>query len=218
MQVPEVIAAGDQWVAMAEVPDNGGDWDESGIEALVDDLARLHDAFAGVDLRGTPVDVPLRAYFARIAHYGAGLDRLPGALREAIENPHPLLAVLDAAPSTLVHGDPYRGNVRRPTPGVRVWIDWEDALGGPAALDIAALMLEGPWFLGRSLDRDRVLRRYLAARTTEIGRAFDRELDAATLMITISQNIAELEAAQGATAVDAFTGERLAAMRRLRLP
>lgn len=78
-------------------------------------------------------------------------------------------------------------------------------------------MLEGPWYLGRSLDSDRVVRRYLAARTTETGRDFDRELDAATLMITISQNIEELEAAHGPPAVDAFIGERLAAARRLGL-
>lgn len=217
LNVPEVIASGDDWVAMEEVADNGEDWDESNIGALVDDLAMLHDAFLGADLRGTPVDVPLRDYFARIAGYGTGLDRLPEVVREAIENPERLLAVLAAGPMTLVHGDPYRGNIRRPNPGVRVWIDWEDAIAGPAALDIAALMLEGPWLLGRSLDRDRLVRRYLAARTTGIGPGLDRELDAATLMITLSQNIAELEATQGPTAVNAFIGQRIAAVRRLAL-
>ena len=203
---------------MEEVSDSGEDWDEPSLEALVDDLAILHDAFASANLRGTPVDVPLPDYFARIAGYGSGLDSLPQAVREVVEKPEPLLALLGAAPITLAHADPYRGNVRRPSPAVRVWIDWEDAIGAPAALDIAALMLEGPWFLGRSLDRDRLVRRYLAARTTDPGRDFDRELDAATLMITVSQDVADLGATQGATAVRALSGERVAALRRLGFP
>ena len=93
----------------------------------------------------------------------------------------------------------------------------EDAIAAPAALDIAALMLEGPWFLGRRLDRDRLVRRYLAARTTNAGRDFERALDAATIAITLSQDLSELEATHGATAVDAFIAERLAAVRRLNL-
>lgn len=66
-------------------------------------------------MRGTPVDVPLPGYFARIAGHGSGLDSLPQAVREVVEKPEPLLVVLGAAPITLVHADPYRGNVRRPT-------------------------------------------------------------------------------------------------------
>jgi hypothetical protein len=119
----------------------------------------------------------LPAYFTRISGYGAGLDSLPHVVREVVQNSQPLVDVLGAAQSTLTHADRYRGNVRRPSAAVRVLIDWEDAVRAPAAFDVAALMLEGPWFLGRSLDRDRFVRRYLLARNTDSERDFERELD-----------------------------------------
>ena len=161
LEVPRLVAAGPGWVVMDEIADHGGPWSESETRCLLDDLASLHAAFAGSrELRGSVIDCPLDANFARISAYGnrAGVE-LPPELDQALLQPEWLHAILDEGEHTLVHGDPYRQNIRRPDRHSRIWIDWEDAVVGPAAWDLAAWMLDGPWHFARAVDRDSVLTR-----------------------------------------------------------
>jgi Phosphotransferase enzyme family len=217
LQVPRLVAAGPGWVVMDEVADRGDPWPEAETWRLLDDLAILHAAFADVDeLRGSPIDCPLAVYFDRISAYGnrAGVV-LPPELDQALTQPQPLLEVLEQAERTLVHGDPYRRNIRRPDRTQRVWIDWEDATIAPAGLDLAAWLLDGPWHYGRSFDRDAMLTRYLNGPNVVARPALEPALDAAVVLITSSQDIVELQATMGSAALDAFVTDRLDALNRL---
>jgi thiamine kinase-like enzyme len=123
--------------------------------------------------------------------------------------------VLEQAPRTLVHTDPYPRNILQPEAGVRVWIDWEDALFGPAALDLAAWLLEGPWSLGRSLDRTAALDVYCAARVQPVDRRqLERTLDAAVIASTLGQNLTAL-ARESPDGLRVLVDERVAALDRL---
>jgi thiamine kinase-like enzyme len=125
-----------------------------------------------------------------------------------------LVEILDAQPITLVHGDAYPGNVLRPQPGTRVWIDWEDSLVGPAAFDLAAFFGNGPWLLGRSLSRREWLDAYRAALRTHQP-AIDESFDAALLVWTLSQSLDDLLLERGTAALEAFVAERIHALDRL---
>jgi hypothetical protein len=201
---------------MDEIADHGDTWSESETWCLLDDLASLHAAFAGVsELRGSVIDCPLDVYFARISAYGnrTGLE-LPPELDQALMQPQSLLAILDDSEWTLVHGDPYRQNIRRPDRDHRVWIDWEDAVVAPVAWDLAAWMLDGPWHFARSFDRDSMLTRYLSGSKSVTRSALEPALDAALVLITASQNLVELQASMGSDALAAFVSERLDALGR----
>jgi hypothetical protein len=183
---------------------------------LLDDLAALHSRFQGAITAG-PLRVGARALIARHASFGAWRRvELPGALAEILDNPEPLVAILDSQPSTLVHGDAYPANVIRGAGPRRVWIDWEDALIGSAAIDLAAFYGSGPWFLGRSLDRERCLARYsdsLRVPNFELDRSFD----AAVVLWTVSQDLGALKKERGRHALEAFVQERVDALDRLAL-
>jgi hypothetical protein len=217
LEVPRLVAAGRGWAVMDEVADHGGPWSESESWCLLDDLASLHAVFAGAsELHGSVIDCPLDVYFARISAYGnrAGLE-LPRELDEALLQPQRLLAILDDSQPTLVHGDPYRQNIRRPDRDRRVWIDWEDAVIAPAALDLAGWMLDGPWHFARAFDRGSMLTRYLSGLESISPEELEPALDAAIVLITSSQNLVELQASMGSDALEAFTRERLDALDRL---
>jgi hypothetical protein len=213
---PSLVAQADRWVVTEEVTDAGDPWSESDLFVLLDDLAALHDAF--VDradiLSNSPLDVPLPVYLDHLSGYG-DLEGLPPSVRHVIEEPGPILDVLTTASRTLVHGDPYRRNVRRPSHGGRVWIDWEDAVWSAAELDLAAWLFDGPWHLGRRIDRDRAVKRYLEGRSHVDPEGFEQRLDAAILLMTVSQDLASLRRTKGRAALEAFVNERLEAIARL---
>jgi hypothetical protein len=166
---------------MEDVPDHGGQWEVSELMTLLADLAALHAAPVE-RLIGSPLDEPLVTWFRRVGAFGNLSVPLPEPLRAVLDDPTPLLDVLTAAPRRLLHTDPYRRNIRRPSPDVRVWVDWDDAVLGPPALDVAAWLLDGPWYLGRGIDRDQTRAAY--------GRRVDDiELDAAVLLITLTQDL-----------------------------
>jgi Phosphotransferase enzyme family len=213
---PALIAEGPAWVVMSEVANDPTPWSEPDLMALLVDLAALHDRFDAVDpARAGPLPIGARRVVDRLRAYGRR-DRvtLPAALIDALDDPEPLLAVLDTEPRTLVHGDPYPQNVLRPTASTRVWVDWEDALVGPAALDLAAFFGNGPWLLGRSLPRDQCLDVY--GRALVVHRpSLERSFDAALLVWTLSQNLDALSDERGPEAFDAFIAERMAALDHL---
>ena len=215
---PNLIAEGPDWVVMNEVANDATLWSQRDLIAILPDLAALHDRFDAIDPgRIGPLPVGARRAADRLRVYGRR-DRvaLPSALMAVLEDPEPLLALLETEPRTLVHGDPFPQNVLRPTPSKRVWVDWEDAHIGPAALDLAAFFGNGPWLLGQSLPLGECLKVYgdaLARHRPSLERAFD----AAVLVWTLSQNLEALRDEQGLEAFEAFVAERIAALERLGL-
>lgn len=219
--VPKFVDAGPDWVVMCEIVDTAGaNWSLAEYEELLDELAVLHDAFDDSQaLRHSPFQQDLRVYLERVSDYGARTEvSLPIELRRVLDDPEPVVQLLEREPTTLVHTDPYPANVLCDVSGQKVWIDWEDALAGPAALDVAGWLLEGPWKYGRSLDQDAAIRRYLRTRPGDVDAAsFRRAVDAATLFLTPSQNLDALADTCGQAALDAFVAERVAALARLGL-
>lgn len=218
--LPAVMASGPDWIVMTDIPDLAGRWwDEEELLLLTTDLAQLHDAMLeDENLRTGPLAYPLRDYFAHMARHGSSDGVLPRTIVDALAEPEPLIALLESQQQTLVHGDPYPSNIRCPFPGQRVWIDWEDAVYGPPAIDLAIWLGEGHWSLDRPLDRDRCLAAYQSARARPADRAeLERSLDAASLLITPSQNAAALHRQRGDLALRAFVAERMEALERLGL-
>ena len=218
LAAPELVAAGDGWVVMRDVADSADPWDERDLVALLVDLAALHDRFDGIDAEAAgPLAVGPGEALARWRVYGRREHVvLPTRLLRVLEDPSPLLKILDDQPTTLVHGDAYPGNVLRPRPGQRVWIDWEDSLVGPAVFDLAAFFGNGPWMFGRALSRRKWLEPYRAALGTHRP-ALDEAFDAALLLWTLSQSLDDLLVERGATALEAFVSERIDALDQLGL-
>lgn len=166
IEVPPIVEVGDEWLLAADVDDRAGAWTNDELMDALADLAALHEAFVTSALLARPW---LRRPF------GADLDGLlalarharpplPAPLTALLADPAPLLTVLHGQPRTLLHGDPWPANIRRPAPGRRVWVDWEQASVGPAAADVATWLDQTPWHLGHAIDDDAHLARYLAAR------------------------------------------------------
>lgn len=204
---PALLDEGSGWVVMEDVPDHGGRWDAAELMTLVADLAALH-TFPVEGLIGSPFDESLLSWSQRVSAFGNLAVPLPEPLRGVLEDPAPLLDVLTVGPRRLLHTDPYRRNVRRPSPKVRVWIDWDDAVLGPPALDLAAWQLEGPWFLGHTIDRERTRAAY--------GRIIDdAEFDAAVVLVTLTQDLESLCESKGPEVLAAFIDERMECLARL---
>ena len=204
---PQLLDHGPDWVVMEDVPDHEAPWTPAELMTLLPDLATLH-AVTVDPLIGSPLDEPLLAWSRRVRAFGNLSVPLPKPLRSVLEDPTPLLQVLTAGPRVLLHTDPYRANIRRPSPGERVWIDWDDAVLGPPALDVAAWLLEGPWFLGRTIDREE-------ARAAYGEKVDDIQLDAAVLLITLTQDLVSLTESKGPAVVGAFIDERMECLARL---
>jgi Ser/Thr protein kinase RdoA (MazF antagonist) len=218
LALPAVMASGPDWIIMRDVPDIGGRWwDEDQLMVLTTDLAQLHDALLeDTSVRSGPLSRSLRDYFGRAAHHGDVDGVLPRAIVDALAEPGPLIALLDRQQHALVHGDPYPSNIRCPQLGQRVWIDWEDAVFGPPAIDLAVWLGEGHWSLDTPLDRDRCLATYRSARARPVDRAeLEQSLDAAIVLITPLQNAAALQRERGALALRRFVSERMEALERL---
>ena len=206
---PKLVDHGTDWVVMEDVPDHDAPWTPTELMTILADLSSLHAAPVDA-LMASPLDESLTAWSRRVSAYGNVSVPLPQPLRSVLGNPSPLLDVLAAGPRVLLHTDPYRANIRRPSPGERVWIDWDDAVLGPPALDVAAWLLDGPWCFGRNLDRDE-------ARGAYGQEVDDNQLDAAVVLITLTQDLVSLREERGQAVVDAFVDDRMDCLARLGL-
>jgi hypothetical protein len=194
---PPLVAAGEGWVVTAEVPDREEPWSDGDLHGALTDLARLHDGYeaalpagAGAVLR-QPFDGASTDRLLAPARPHA--DRLPPLLARLLADPTPLLDGLRREPVTLLHGDPWPDNVRRPGPERRVWVDWEQASAGPAAADLATWLDQTPWYLRREIDAGEHLSVYLAARRRPIDpAAFHRAVDTASVVWFFAFDVPEL--------------------------
>lgn len=195
--VPLLIDAGPGWLVMVAEDDAGSPWEEPDLHAALSDLARLHDAFHSFTLEDG--DAFLRHPFspegveALLAPIRPLSFPLPGPLAELLDNPAAIVAAADAEPATVLHGDPWPGNILRPAPGRRVWVDWELASLGPAAADVASWLGQTPWHTG--VPADGHLEAYLAARSLPVDRSgFKRALDAAMVLWFLAYDVPRLAA------------------------
>ena len=194
---PPLVAAGAGWVVTAEVADGEGPWTDDDLRGALADLGRLHDRYqdalpagAGATLR-RPFDGATTAALLAPAEPHARV--LPDLLARLLADPAPLLDVLGAQPVTLLHGDPWPANIRRPEPGRRVWVDWEQASTGPAAADLATWLDQTPWYLRREIDAGEHLAAYVAGRHDGIDPvAFRRAVDAASVIWFFAFDVPQL--------------------------
>jgi hypothetical protein len=233
LAVPTLIDTGPGWLVTRAEADATTPWSDADLHAALADLARLHDAFecrSGTaddlsDLLPVGAAASLRRPFSpESAEAVLGPVRrlgfpLPARLAYLLGEPGLILEAAALEPPTLLHGDPWPGNILRPDPGRRVWVDWELASAGPSAADIASWLGQTPWHTG--VPTDGHLATYLAARSRRVDRAnFQRALDAATVLWFFACDVPRLAASSsheraGAGAQPAVTIPTLAAAERL---
>jgi hypothetical protein len=219
LEAPEIVASGEGWLVTREVADAESAWSDGDLFGALGDLARLHDAFedalpaeATSLLRSPFSDAGVEELIGR--GRGAG-HTLPGLLRCLLADPGPILAVVRSQPVTFLHGDPWPGNIRRPAPGRRVWLDWEHASAGPAAADLATWLDETPWHLQRQIDPAAHLEAYLAARRRPVEPGtFGRAVDAAAVMWFFAFDLPRLETEGGTELAQAIIAARVASAER----
>jgi hypothetical protein len=223
---PVLVDAGPGWLVMTAEADDGGPWSEEQLGAAVADLARLHDAFGGGAVSSTPSlsGAPLRRPFS-----SEGADELldpsrrlgfplPAPLARMLADPGALLAAAGEEPVTLLHGDPWPGNVRRPSAERRVWIDWEMAGIGPAAADLATWLNQTPWHTGAAAEAlgGQEVEIYLSARSRPVDRArFTRALHAATVLWFLAYDVPHLAAGTATDRAESLVAGALSALGRL---
>lgn len=224
--VPFLVDAGPGWLVMTAEDDDTTPWAESDLHAALADLARLHDAFHSFTMEDG--DAFLRRPFSpegieALLAPSRGLSYpLPQALADLLDDATPIVAAAEAEPVTVLHGDPWSANILRPSPGYRVWVDWELASLGPAAADVASWLGQTPWHTG--VPADGHLEAYLAARSLPVDRhGFERALDAATVLWFLAYDVPRLAAGRPrpgpavpdpAMMLPLVAAERLAAPRR----
>jgi hypothetical protein len=185
LRVPQLFDRGPGWLLIEDIGDTKETWSDADLAGALTDLAALHDMFVDSEMLS---HVWLRHPFGPDLDGLLALGRedariLPRPLRSLLEDPSPLLTILAQEPNTVLHGDPWPANVRRPDPDQRVWLDWEQASVGPAAADVATWLDQTPWHVGHAIDDEWHLRRYLSARTTPVDETrFRAAVDAASLL------------------------------------
>lgn len=182
--IPELVAYGSDWLILPFARGVPLDWGDPVPANLFDSLAALHARYhGGTGLpaaipRVTPawwralclewVDPGLRAHAAR--HPAATTARARALIGRAATLPA-ASAVLASLPPTLLHGDVHPGNVLVDGgAGRATLIDWGGSRVGPAALDLANLVMaesaDVTRYAGTWLERTG---RPLPASTVELG-------------------------------------------------
>ncbi|MEW6474203.1 MAG: phosphotransferase [Actinomycetota bacterium] len=231
LSVPVVVDSGPGWLVMTAEPDDERPWPEEELAAALADLARLHDAFLAAEITGEPPAVGAGAVLRRpFTPDGADLllepvrrlgFELPAPLAAVLRDPSALLAAAadSGEPATLLHGDPWPGNVLRPSPGRRVWIDWELAGVGPAAADLASWINQTHWHprVPAGALGGREVEIYLSSRSRPVDRVrFERARHAATVLWFLTYDVPQLAAGAGPPAgVETVIAAALAALDRL---
>lgn len=191
--VPVLVDAGPGWILTQDPGDEPAPPND--VSPLAQ-LATMHELFQGAtgiehgrfrDVFGREQDPLL------VAARGSSIaDALPQPLASLLADPSPLLSIVEDEPRTLVHGDAGPRNVVARGPEDFVWLNWEDAGAGPAALDLA-VWLYGSARAPGSMSPEGALGAYLAARTTPVEpRGFKRAVDAAAVLGFMLLDVASL--------------------------
>jgi hypothetical protein len=226
LSVPVLVGTGPGWLVMTAEPDDDRPWSADGLAAALADLARLHETLEDLPaVASVPLRRPFRPDGAEqllepVRRLGFPL---PGPLARTLVDPAVLLAAAEEEPPTLLHGDPWPGNVLRPSPVRRVWIDWEMAGLGPAAADLASWISQAPWDsrVPAGALGGREVEIYLSSRSRPVDRArFERALQAATVLWFLAHDVAQLAAGHelaGSPEAQALLSRAVAAAEQLGL-
>jgi hypothetical protein len=193
VDVPKLVDAGPGWIVTE---------DAAGQPVLPDDVAPLeglawtHELFegaAGIEHeRFRDVFGREREGLLSEARVSANAAALTEPLAWLLADPSPLIAIVEAQPRTLVHGDAWPGNVVSTGPKDFVWLDWSECGAGPAAFDMAVWLYGSPWAPG-STNPDGALVAYLAARSTPVDPpGFRRAVDAVAVLGFLLMHLARL--------------------------
>ena len=205
VRVPVLVDRGPDWIVMTAVDDDDGPWSQQELHGALADLAQLHDEFEHSEplqaLRRPFTPAGADALLAPVRRLGVPL---PPRLASLLADPAPLLAATADEPRTVLHGDPWPGNVLRPSAGRRVWIDWEMASVGPAAADLATWLNQTPWHPGvpaETVDsQGETVEIYLSSRSRAVDRErFLRALEAASVLWFLAFDVPQLAARHGAS-------------------
>lgn len=191
VDLPELVDSGPGWLLMEDAGDRAAASDD--VRPLAR-LAPMHELFvdaAGIDherfrdVFGRERDALLGA-----ARVSAAAASLPEPLASLLDDPTLLVAIVDAEPRTLVHGDARPSNVLADGPDGFVWLDWEEAGAGPAALDLARWLHGSPKAHGSPhADGDfgaYVLARQIAVDPVRLRRAADAAAILAFLLLDLA--------------------------------
>jgi aminoglycoside phosphotransferase (APT) family kinase protein len=181
--LPVLVEAGPGWILMEDV---GGEPVSPTDVSPLEGLARMHELFQGATgiehERFRDVFGREREALLSQARSSANAAALPEPLASLLRDPSRLVAIVDAQPRTLVHGDAWPGNVLATGPKDFIWLDWTQSGAGPAAFDLAVWLYGSPWAPG-STSPEGALGAYLAARTTPVDPpAFKRAVDASAVL------------------------------------
>ena len=191
--VPNLVDAGLGWILMEDV---GGEPVAPADVSPLEGLARLHELFEGATgiehERFRDVFGRERVRLLAEARVSANAAALPEPLASLLRDPSPLIAIVDAQPRTLVHGDAWPGNVLSNGPKDFVWLDWAGSGAGPAAFDLAVWLYGSPWAPG-STNPEGALGAYFTARTRPVDTpGFKRAVDAAAVLGFLLTHLARL--------------------------
>ena len=192
VSVPTLVASGPGWILMEDV---GGEPVVPDDVTPLEQLAPMHELFVGATgiehERFRDVFGREREGLLAMARGSANAAALPEPLASLLDDPSPLVAIVDAEPRTLVHGDAWPGNVL--TRGKEfVWLDWTEAGAGPAVYDLSLWLYGSAWAPG-STSPEGALGAYLAARTTKVDPlGFKRAVDASAVLGFLLTQLARL--------------------------
>jgi hypothetical protein len=218
---PVLVDTGPGWLVMTADGDDPGPWRKGELQASLADLARLHDTFE--EAVGLPAEHLRRPFTTEGAATLLGPVRrlgfdLPASLAQVLADPTVILAAAAEEPVTLLHGDPWPGNVLRPSAGRRVWIDWEMASVGPAAADVATWLNQTPWHerVPEGALGGREVEIYLSTRSRPVDRSrFKRALHAAAVLWFLAYDVPHLAAGAAEDQAETLVEGALHALDRL---
>ena len=170
------VAAGD-WVLIEALPQEGvwpqTQWNKQNYADAITTLAQLHAHRwakppdlsthpwmwepAGMHAHAAAVQARHALLEIEAAQWGSKFFT-PEELREwlaLLDNPDPLLNILNSSPQTLIHGDYWPGNIALKSPaydtdGSRMAVfDWQFVGIGPAAYDLSCFHSTSRWWFGR---------------------------------------------------------------------
>ncbi|TAK12978.1 MAG: aminoglycoside phosphotransferase family protein [Anaerolineae bacterium] len=169
VRTPPLLAyhPGGDWLVMDLMPTGRAaeEWRTTDYLLAIDQLVALHDRFWGLGEDLTvypwllrPLDAELNLHVSAVESGAFKIadiqnrnrfrkdKELQGIIKRIITHFDSVTGPLQAAPTTLLHGDYWPGNIHVFPDGSLSVYDWESAAIGPGVLDLAHFILNSRWY------------------------------------------------------------------------